>query len=258
MDADFYKRMAEAVESATPVYLATVVLAEGSTPNKVGAKMLVYPDGRILGTIGGGDIERRVIEIVMTQPPREITRLAYDLADGLHIGQPTASVCGGHIEVLVEPLGQADRLVIFGGGHCGIELSHLARRVGFRVTVYDPRSEWACAERHPDAAEFIVVQYTEAGTRIQPDERTYLVIMTHGHAHDEELLRLLLPTTRKYLGMIGSRNKVRLFFERLLAEGVPQAELDRVCSPIGLDIHSHSPAEIAVSIVAQLIAVRNG
>lgn len=255
MDHDFLLHLAGAVAAGRPATLVTVIGVEGSVPTQLGARMLVEADGAC-GTIGGGELERRVVEAVQARDIARPERLRYDLG-GNPTGESTGMACGGGVEVLVEPLFAPDRLYIAGGGHCGVELSALARRVGFHVTVIDDRPAWASREKHPGAHAVVCVPYPEAGRQIGFSDRAYVVIMTHGHEHDEQVLRQCLRRPLRYLGMLGSEAKVRACFQRLRAEGYADEELGRVRAPVGLPIGSRTPAEIAVSIAAQLVAVRN-
>jgi xanthine dehydrogenase accessory factor len=166
-------------------------------------------------------------------------------------------VCGGIQEVLVEPLFTGFPLYIIGGGHCGMALSNLASKTGFLVTVIDNRVDWANKTKHPNAICTICCDYSEVTKKINFTNECFIVIMTHGHIHDSFILEKLIDKNYKYLGMIGSKNKVKIVFEEMIEKGFLRAKLEQVYAPIGLDILTHTPDEIAVSIVAQMIAVRN-
>jgi xanthine dehydrogenase accessory factor len=240
----------------TPAVLATVVAVTGSTPARPGARMYIPFEGHPAGTIGGGEVERRVVEQVRRSFPAEPAQWSFDLhADEADPAQP---LCSGTMTVFLEPLGRRAPLVIFGGGHCGMALSRLAADVGFHVTVYDERPDWAAAERHPGADATICAPYAEALTRVAWTPAHFAVIMTPGHACDEAVLELLLQRDLAYLGLMGSPSKIAELFARLRDRGADAARLYAVRAPIGLPIHSRTPAEIAVSISAQLVAVRNG
>ncbi|MBU1919575.1 XdhC/CoxI family protein [bacterium] len=254
---EFYAKVLEAIETEKTAYLATIAAATGSTPQKPGAKMLIYADGKSIGTVGGGDVERKLIEDVITRQPQETWTVKYVLNETEGDEQDPKMSCGGSVSLLVEPLANPHQLYIVGGGHCGVELSKLAAQVGFAVTVYDNREAWANKEKHPFASRIICAPYDEVTKHIKFSDSVYIVIMTHGHNHDEEILRLCIREKYKYLGAIGSRRKSALMFEHMKADGYAQEELSRVKCPIGLPIPSHTPAEIAVSIVAQLIEVKN-
>jgi len=237
--------------------MITVTAAEGSTPRKAGAKMLVTADGRTWDTIGGGDIERMVIEHVLNTQPPDTSVVRYTLTDkGVAAGGPDMT-CGGTMELLIEPLTANLHLYILGGGHCGIDLSQLAARTGFAVTVIDNRAEWASREKHP-AARVICAPYDELEHHVRFAPDCYVVIMTHNHEHDEAATRICLQHETRFLGVIGSKNKARTLKNKLAQVGFTATDIARVTCPVGYEIGSHTPAEIAVSIVAQLIAVRNG
>jgi xanthine dehydrogenase accessory factor len=258
MDAKFVKKLAEAVENGTAQCLATVTKAEGSSPGKPGFKMLVYRDGGICGTVGGGEAEAKIIEQAMSGELIEAVVIKFELKGEPEKKDGTAMVCGGAMEVLLEPLGRQDRLYILGGGHCGMALSRLAAAAGFQVTVIDDRPEWSSREKHPEAGAVVCAPYSDADRHIRFSDSTYIVIMTHGHEHDELLLRRCAIEQCRYLGMIASKRKAGLFLEKLALEGIGRDRLARIFTPVGFDIGSETPAEIAVSILAQMIAVRNG
>lgn len=258
MDSSLQRKMLEAIEQDVPAVLVTVVSAQASVPTQAGARMLVYPDGSTLGTVGGGELELRATRAALAATADQPVRVSFDLGQGQPGADATGMVCGGTVELLIEPLVTPHRLYIAGGGHCGVELSSLASRVGFHVTVIDDRPEWASPEKHPAADKVACARYAEIRNHVSFSDRTYIVIMTHGHAHDEEVLRACLREPHAYLGMIGSEQKVRRCFERLEADGFTTQELASVFAPVGFPIGSMTPAEIAVSIAAQLVAVRKG
>jgi xanthine dehydrogenase accessory factor len=258
MNADFLKTVADAAAGDAPAWLATVITTTGSTPARIGMKMIVRADGSITGTIGGGELEKLVIEKVRAQFPVVAQKWNFDLGSRTGAEFTTAMICGGVEEILVEPLRSGTPLVIFGGGHCGVALSFLAAWTGFTVTVVDNRDEWANIRKHPAAARTLCIPYDNILGQMEFSEDTYVAIMTHGHMHDAGVLRQLLVREWTYLGMIGSVKKVRELFDTLRRDEISEDRLSRVSAPIGLPIGSHSPEEIAVSIVAQMVAVRNG
>jgi xanthine dehydrogenase accessory factor len=254
---DFYRTLADAAQGHQPSWLATVVTTTGSTPARLGMKMIVYADGTIRGTIGGGELEKLVIEKVKADRPACEAKWGFDL--GSHTGAEfhTHMACGGVEEILVEPLHGGAPLVIFGGGHCGVALSWLGAWVDFDVTVYDNREEWASLEKHPRAGRVVCAPYDAIVSHMPLPGGAYAVIMTHGHQHDSLVLRQLLDQPLRYIGLIGSAKKVHGVFEGLRREGVKEERLAAVHAPVGFPIGSHTPEEIAVSIVAQMIGVRN-
>ncbi len=254
----FFQKIASAEEKKEPAWLAVVIGAEGSTPARIGMKMLVCSDGSSHGTIGGGEIERRATERIRKEKPSQAARWRFDLGFPLGGAEKTGMICGGYLEVLVDPLFTGNPLYIFGGGHCGMALSGMAALCGFQVTVVDDRAEWASPEKHPQARECVCVPFTEIAARVPFSPELFLVLMTHGHAHDEIVLRQCFGREYRYLGMLGSVRKVRTLLDGLLRENADPERLRGLYSPVGFDIGSCTPAEIAVSILAQMIAVRNG
>jgi len=237
--------------------LATIVNTRGSIPSATAAKMLVREDGSIAGTIGGGQVEaevRRGAMIVMQEEkPRTYTFQLDQMPD-----DDPGLICGGSLEVFVEPIVPAPPLYIFGAGHIGHFLSRAAFLAGFEVTVVDDRAEYANRERFPEAHEVHAIAMDEVKQRIQPSSAAFIAIVTRGHRQDLEVLRWALGTEARYIGMIGSARKVLTVFQQLENEGAKHEALERVYAPIGLDIAAITPEEIAVSIVAELIAVRRG
>lgn len=252
-----YEKIHEALGKNKTCWLATVINATGSTPATEGMKMLVYPDGNFDGTIGGGEIEKLILERILREKPQGTEKWSYNLGTGDEESEQTGMICGGIQEMLIERIISGSRLYIIGGGHCGMALSRLASENGFSVTVLDNREEWASPEKHPSASELICSPYDGIDRHIEFSENTYIVIMTHGHTHDEKVLRQLIGHEYKYLGMLGSARKVKTVFEKLKSEGIPEDRLKKVYSPAGFDTGSHTPNEIAVTITAQLTAVKN-
>src|SRR6186713_2344730 len=257
MNQEVFAALAEALERGEEVALVTIVAAHGSTPQRVGAKMLVYPDGRTVGTIGGGCYENdafwKAKESLQSRKPQLVK---YDLNDDF--AQENGLVCGGQMQVYIEPLEATPRLYVIGAGHVGYHLARLAHTIGFKTHVLDDREKFANTERFPDAEEVIVDTIPDWLHRADLPSHAYVVVVTRGHTHDFDALRALAARDLRYLGLIGSRAKVARVFDALAAEGLPAECLSRVHAPIGLDIGAITPAEIAISILAELIAVRHG
>ncbi len=236
--------------------LVTIVRSNGSTPQRTGAKMLVFAAGRTVGTIGGGCYENDAIlrarEVIATGKP---TVVRYDLNDDFV--EESGLICGGQMEVYIDPIRPAPALYIIGAGHVGWHLAQAAFDAGFRVHVVDDREKFANAERFPNA-EIVVEDIAAWLHRADLPASAYVVVVTRGHTHDFDALRALAARDLRYLGLIGSRAKVARVFDALESEGLPAECLDRVHAPIGLDIGATTPAEIAISILAELIAVRHG
>ena len=235
--------------------LATIVNSRGSIPSFQSAKMLVRDDGSMAGTIGGGCVEAEVWqaarEVMRQQRPQ---RLSFDLNQNPKFD--TGLVCGGALEVFIEPVLSASLVYIFGAGHVGFELFKAARNAGFDCIVADDRDTYANTERFAGAVQVLAREFDEAFEALAPDDSSYIVIATRGHRDDMRVLRWAVGTQAQYIGMIGSRRKAITIFRELTNEGLDPALFDRVHSPIGLDIGAITPEEIAVSILAELIAVR--
>jgi xanthine dehydrogenase accessory factor len=219
--------------------------------------MLVFADGRTIGTIGGGCYENdafwKAREAIASGRP---TLLHYELNDDF--AQENGLICGGQMDVHVDPLAPAPQLYIIGAGHVGWHLARAAAEAGFRVHVIDDREKFANPERFPQADEVLVEPIADWLHHAEIPASAYVVIVTRGHQHDLDAMRALAARDLRYLGLIGSRAKVARITDALLAEGMPSECLQRVHAPIGLDIGAVTPAEIAISILAELIAVRHG
>ncbi len=253
IERDVNKKIQEIIENNIPAYLATVTSVISSAPINLGKRMIIYENGKIFVTIGGGNLEKQVIDYIIKNRPLEIIKLGFDLSrKGL-----IKMVCGGSVEVLIERLHNPFLFYIIGAGHCGIELSGLAKKAGFYVNVIDNRKEWANKEKHPSADKITITPYKNIDKQINFTNNTYIVIMTHNHQYDELILRKSLRKQHKYLGMIGSQNKVNDCFRMLIKQGFTRKELSKVFSPIGFGIGSMTPSEIAISVMAQIIAVKN-
>jgi len=257
VNREVFAAVADALERGEPAALVTIVATTGSTPQRVGAKMLVFGDGRIVGTIGGGCYENdafwKAREAIKTRRPEVVH---YELSDDF--AQETGLICGGQMDVYIEPIEPSPELYIIGAGHVGYHLARLAADVGFRVHVVDDREKFANAERFPTAAEVVVDDIPSWIDRANLPSHAYAVIVTRGHTNDLEALRALAPRELRYLGLIGSRAKVARIYDALVEAQMPAEVLQRVHAPIGLDIGAVTPQEIAVSILAELIAVKHG
>ena len=258
MNHEIFAAIGEALTKGDEVALITITSSNGSTPQRVGAKMLVYADGRTVGTIGGGCYEHDALgkarEALRTRKP---VTAKYDLNDDF--AEETGLVCGGQMEVFIEPLEAPPSLYVFGAGHVGYYLARAASEAGFEVHVIDDRAAFANHERFPFAASVVVDDIPSWLGQAALPPSAYAVIVTRGHRNDLDALQHLAPLELRYLGLIGSRAKVARIYDQLLGEGLSTLEqLSRVHAPIGLDIGAVTPQEIAVSIVAELIAIRRG
>jgi xanthine dehydrogenase accessory factor len=257
MSQEVLSELVQALERGEEVALVTIVAAQGSTPQRVGAKMLVYPDGRISGTIGGGCYENDALgkarEALLARKPRLVK---YDLTDDF--AEESGLICGGQMTVYIEPVEAAPQLYIVGAGHVGHQLGRIAGPAGFRIHVLDDREKFASAERFPEADEVIVDSIPDWLHKAEIPPTSYVVVVTRGHRHDLDALRSLAARDLRYIGLIGSKAKVKKIYDALIEEGMPLECLQRVHAPIGFDIGAVTPEEIAISILAELIAVRRG
>ena len=257
MNQEVFAAVADALERGEPAALVTIVATHGSTPQRVGAKMLVFGDGRQVGTIGGGCYENdafwKAREAITTRKPQ---LLHYELDDDF--AQETGLICGGQMSVYIEPIEPSPELYVIGAGHVGYHLATMAQEVGFQVHVVDDREKFASRERFPNATEVVTEDIPAWLERTALPSHAYVVIVTRGHNNDLDALRALAPRELRYLGLIGSRAKVARISDQLLSEGMPPEVLKQVHAPIGLDIGAVTPQEIAVSILSELIAVKHG
>lgn len=257
MNQEVFAAVADALDKGEPAALVTIVATTGSTPQRVGAKMLVFPDGRLVGTIGGGCYENdafwKAREAITNRKPQLVH---YELDDDF--AQETGLICGGQMSVYIEPIEPSPELYVIGAGHVGYHLATMAQEVGFQVHVVDDREKFASRERFPNASEVITEDIPVWLERTKLPAHAYVVIVTRGHTNDLDALRALAPRDLRYVGLIGSRAKVARISDQLLSEGMPPEVLTQVHAPIGLEIGAVTPQEIAVSILAELIAVKHG
>ena len=257
MNQEVFAALSDALQQGEEVALVTIVSSTGSTPQRVGAKMLVYADGRTVGTIGGGCYENdafwKAREAIKNRRP---VTMKFDLNDDF--AQETGLVCGGQMEVFVEPVEPSPEVYVFGAGHVGYFVGKMAYEVGFKVHVIDDREKFASTERFGEGIDVVVDHIpTWIDTHRLP-ATAYAVIVTRGHTHDLDALRALTASPLRYLGLIGSKAKVKRISDALIEEGLSPDALRAIHAPIGLDIGAITPQEIGVSIVAELIAVKHG
>ncbi len=249
-----FERLAELQRKGEAVVLATVINTQGSVPRHEGSKMLIHPDGRIEGTLGGGDMESRVIKEALEALSAGGTRvLSYAFRD---IEKGDVGVCGGDVQILLEPIRPQPKVIVVGGGHVGRAVAHLAHWLGFRVVLSDDRAEYATPEAAPDADEHVLGPLSELPNHVCIDENTYILLTTRGVPVDLEALPTLLETCAAYVGVIGSRRRWEFCIRELRRRGVPEDRIARVTSPMGLELNAESPEEIAVSILAEIIMLR--
>jgi xanthine dehydrogenase accessory factor len=252
---DIYEEIVKLRREGRRGAIATIVNVRGSIPSFKTAKMLVRDDGSILGTVGGGCVEADVWqvarEVMETERPRTLN---FNLNQDPRYD--TGLVCGGTLDIFVEPVLPPALLYVFGAGHVAVSLYRVAQNAGFEVVVVDDRVAYANRERFPEAREVMAEDFDQACSRLEPTESSYIVITTRGHRDDMRVLRWAVQTPARYVGMIGSKRKTIAIFRQLVKEGIPAHLFDRVHAPIGLDIGAVTPEEIAVAITAELIARR--
>jgi xanthine dehydrogenase accessory factor len=236
--------------------LCTIISSRGSTPRHSGSKMLVYADGHFTGTVGGGEVESRVMREALAAIQDGLPRLlSYDMINPQE-GDP--GVCGGQLEVYVEPILPKPTVLIVGGGHVGKAVAHLARWLNFRVAVSDDRVEFCTPEANPDADAFYPVKMADLPAQVKMNSQTYIILTTRGMVVDVEGLPPLLESPAGYIGLIGSKRRWAMTRKAMLENGVPEEKINRIHSPIGLELNAETPEEIAVSIMAEVIMLRNG
>ena len=252
---DIYEEIVQLRQQGRRGAVATIVNVRGSVPSFETAKMLVRDDGSIFGTVGGGCVEAEVWqaarEVMESERPRTLT---FNLNQNPKYD--TGLVCGGTLDIFIEPVLPPALLYIFGAGHVALSLYGTAKNAGFDVSVIDDRDSYANRERFPDAKEVIAEDYEQVISRLSPAETSYIVIVTRGHRDDMRVLRWAVQTPARYIGMIGSKRKTITIFRELVKEGIPEQLFERVHAPVGLDIGAITPEEIAVAITAELIAAR--
>ena len=254
---DLFEEIVKLRREGRRAALATIVNVRGSIPSFQTAKMLVRDDGSILGTIGGGCVEGEVWqaarEVIEEEKPRT---LKFDLNNDPKYD--TGLICGGTLEVFIEPVLPPGTVYLFGAGHVSVNVYKMARIAGFDVVVVDDREQYANRERFPDASAIHADDYERVLSQIEPNETSYLVIVTRGHRDDMRVLKWAVDTRARYIGMIGSKRKVISTYRELENQGIAREKFARVHAPVGLDIGAVTPEEIAVAIVAELIAERRG
>jgi len=255
MATEFFQELKEAFNKDQPFVLCTVIETTGSSPGAVGQKMIVYRDGTTVGTVGGGVNEERTrvtaVELFKNGTSRILT---FNLANPLSSNEP---VCGGEVRVFIELQMHEPRLLIFGAGHIGGTLARMADLARFQVSLIDERPEYADSKLFSDSIEVVCRPYQEAVEQLQIDRRCHVVVTTPGHLKDKEVLEKVLCYDAAYVGLICSAKKM-VEMKRALSEKYDTARVESLFAPIGLNLGSTSPEEIAVEILAQIVAFRNG
>jgi xanthine dehydrogenase accessory factor len=247
---DIYQEVVRLKQRGGSAILATLISVDDAFPKGEGSKALIKASGERIGfLLDGEELEQKILkerEALLREKKPRVLVLSSDRKDA-----PWS-----RMEVLLEPIFSEPTVYIFGAGHISQQLSPLVKRVQFKVVVLDDREMFANRKRFPEADEVIVSEFEKCFDRLNIDPSSYIVIVTRGHLYDGSVLEQAIKTNARYIGMIGSKKKIRTLYQNLIEKGVPQGTLDCVHAPIGIDIHSETPEEIGVSIVAELIKVR--
>lgn len=254
---DLYSEIVRLRKAGQKCAVATIVQVNGSIPSYESAKMLVREDGSMLGTIGGGCVEAEVWnaarEVIDTEKPRHLT-----FSLGQEAAYDNGLICGGQLDIFVEPVTPEPRAYIFGGGHVSKSISKVANLAGFATVVIDDREAFANKERFPEADETYADEYEKVFPQLNITSSSYLIIVTRGHRDDMRVLRWAVGTPARYIAMIGSKRKTISVVKELEKEGIPREAFEKIYAPMGLEIGAETPEEIAISVVAEMIAVRRG
>ncbi|HEX6894860.1 MAG TPA: XdhC/CoxI family protein [Bryobacteraceae bacterium] len=252
---DIYEEVVRLRRLGQKCALATIVQVNGSIPSYESAKLLVREDGSMLGTIGGGCVEAEVWnaarEVMQQERPRQM-----NFSLGQDAAYDNGLICGGQLSVFVEPVVPQPRAFIFGAGHISKSISKVATLAGFATVIVDNREAFANTERFPEADQVFAEEYEEVFPKLAIRDTSYVIIVTRGHRDDMRVLRWAVETNAKYIAMIGSKRKVIGVIKQLEQEGIPRAAFERIFAPMGLEIGAITPEEIAVSVVAEMIALR--
>lgn len=250
-----YKDILESLDRYEKIAVATIARAQGSTPRTEGAKMLIFPDGSFRHTVGGGIFESIVIQdalAVLSEGKTILKTYSFNL-EGKYA---TGAVCGGQVEVIIEMIMNAPNLLIIGGGHVGQALAKAASLLDFNITIVDDRKEYS--EKNETGLKINLIHTPPDFSAIPKiTENTYVCLVSKGCPTDEIALRQVIHSSAKYIGMIGSRKKVRTVYQNLEASGIDPSLFERVNAPIGINIGGDSPEEIAISILAEIISIKN-
>jgi xanthine dehydrogenase accessory factor len=257
MMTSIYQAILDIEKSNLGGVVCTVITTKGSTPRHQGSKMVVYPNGKIIGTVGGGEVENRVIAEAMKSMNTGTNRvLSYDMVNPDN-GDP--GICGGHVDVLLEPILPKPILVVIGAGHVGKTVAFLGKWLNFTVFVSDDREQFCNAQENPYADGYFPCNMADLSNMLEITPNMYIVLTTRGMNVDVEGLPSLLKTNAAYIGLIGSKRRWTMTRKALLATpDISEEMLDRIHSPIGLELNAETPEEIAVSILAEIIMLRNG
>lgn len=254
-DVTIFEQINEAVKSGKPVAMSIITKACGSSPRGEGTIMGVLTDGTLIGTIGGGALENALINSsIKSLKDKKDSYFSYNLTEE----NPELNMaCGGEVEGYIKVLFPKRKLLIIGGGHISRELHYIGARMDYEIDIFEDRSDYCSKERFPLADNLILGDIKESLEKYEIDESCSVVIVTRGHLQDEIALETVLRSKASYIGMIGSKKKVRSTRENLLAKGFTLEELNKVYAPIGIDLGGGSPKEIALGIMAEIVLINN-
>lgn len=251
---DIFETLAGLQKAGKPAAIAIVIRTEGSAPRKPGAKMIILKDGKTVGTLGGGDLENKVVqealETIEQGKPR-IASFTLDVEKG-----KLDMMCGGTVEVYMEPVLPAERLIIFGAGHITRALAPMMQKIGFLVSVVDDSPDFLQKEYFPDIEDVHIEDMVTFAGGLASDSKTYIVVLSRGFSRDKAVLNQLLKKEFRYIGMIGSQRKTEAMIKELRKEGIPKEAFAMLKSPVGLDIGAETPEEIAISIAGEILAIK--
>ena len=255
-DKEVFRALLEAQEQGIPAALVTVISTQGSMPRHAGSKMLVRPNGDIVGTVGGGAMEAKVIREAQETINDGNTRIVHVELNDLAAGD--VGICGGTAELFIEPLASPPTLVVIGCGHVGKALAQLGKWANFRVIVSDDRADYCNAQHIPGMDGYVVAKPSDVPQHIALGPRTYIAAVTRGLPIDVDLFPALMQADVPYVGLIGSRRRWAITLKALKDRGLTDEQIARIHAPIGLELQAETPQEIAVSIMAEIIMVQRG
>jgi len=253
---NIFETIADLMKAGESAAIAIIVSAEGSTPRKPGTKMIIMKDGDIIGTMGGGDLEQRVIEEALEatrQGKPKIASFTLDIEEG-----KLDMMCGGKLDIYIEPILPDAKLIIFGAGHITRNLAPLMKGAGFNVSVVEDSPDLLQKDKFPETEDLIQTDMEQFARDLPSDTHTYIVLLSRGFSKDKTILTQLIRKDFKYIGMIGSLRKINAMREDLQKERAPEEAFSKLKAPVGLDIGAETPEEIAISIAAEIIAVKKG
>ncbi len=250
---NYYRHLLDLLANNASGWSVTVTKVKGSSPGSLGQKMLIERDSdEISGTIGGGNLEYYIINKIKKEQPRKFVSLFFPLSAQEELGM----VCGGDIEIIIEPINVKERVVIFGAGHCAQALESILTKLNFDIVVFDNRKEWLDSDKFSETTSFIHAEFTNIDQNLTIKDSDYLIVMTYGHEFDNLVAEQLISKNYAYLGVMGSKSKA-IDLKKHLSSKFETSLIDKISCPIGIPIKSHTPYEIAVSIAGEIINNRN-